>query len=127
MIDYDKYGHCSLCHTNLIIEEVIDGKVQLRFTVDKDETEYLLDDGSRMRVCICKPCKAKLTDKDSPKIMASVIKGWEMEVAQLDWAKEKKEQYLNEYSKKKIVFKTEGQSKDLIETKRKEALEGKVK
>ena len=102
-VNWDKYGHCCLCHKNMIIEQVIDGKVQIRFTPDKDETQYLLNDGSKMRVSICKSCKKGLTDKDFTGIMASVMRGWEEEVKTLKWTKKKKRDYLNRYSKLKIV------------------------
>ena len=114
-MDYDKYGHCVLCHRNLILEQVIDQKVQKRFHVDREETEFKLDDGSKMRVCICRPCKHELTEEKYKKVMDSVIKGWQVEVSSLDWAKEKKEKHMEVYSKRKIVENTEKSNKVEVE------------
>ena len=66
-VNYDLYGHCVLCHDYLLFEEVINGKVTLRFSPRKTETEFLLDDGSRMRVSMCIECKNKLKKSDEKK------------------------------------------------------------
>lgn len=115
MIDYDKYGHCVLCHTNMRVEQVIGGKVQMRFTPDYDETEYLLDDGTRMRVAVCKPCKATLGEHHEKKIMDAVIKGWDMEMKEYKWKPEKREAYMGVYSHRAIVCKSEEVPKDLLD------------
>ena len=121
MIDFDKFGHCVVCHKNMLIEQAIDGKVQQRFTTDYSETEYLLNDGSKMRVAICIDCKENLTDKDIPKIMSCVKKGWEVEVKDLKhWDEEKKKDYLDRYSKKEIVIQSENIPEDILEIKLKE-------
>jgi uncharacterized CHY-type Zn-finger protein len=120
-MDWDKYGHCVKCHKNMLIEQSIDGKVQQRFTTDYSETEYLLDDGSKMRVAICVDCKKELTDKDIPKIMDCVKKGWEVEVKELKhWSEERKKSYLNTYLKKEIVTHSENIPDDTLELKLKE-------
>ena len=104
----------------MIIISVIDGKVQPRFIADHDETEYLLDDGSKMRVAVCKPCKAKLTDKDQDSIMASVVEGWRNEMRDVKWTQEKKDDYMKRYSKKKIICKIDNMSKEHLDKKLKE-------
>ena len=111
---YDAYGHCVICHRNLIYEQVIGQKVTKRFSTDYDETEYLLDDGSKMRVAICKPCKAVITDKDSKKVMDCVKAGWVEEVKTLLWSEEKKKDYLERYNKKEIVCISENVPKDIL-------------
>ena len=114
----DKYGHCVLCHKNMLTEQVIDKKVTLRFTPDYDETEYLLNDGSRMRVAVCKQCKAGLTEKDTDKIMKCVIEGWKLEVEGIkSWDEIKKMKHMEVYSKKKIITNCERLPKDIIEKK----------
>ena len=103
-MNYDCFGHCVKCHKNLLIEEVIDGKVQQRFTPDKSKMRLLLDDGSNMGITICKQCEEDYTEADNKKIMKSVIKGWEMEMIKLPhWSDEKKKKHMDNYSKKKIV------------------------
>jgi hypothetical protein len=125
-MDWDKYGHCVKCHKNMLIEQAIDGKVQQRFTTDYSETEYLLDDGSKMRVAICVDCKRGLTEKDIPKIMECVKKGWEVEVKDLKhWSEEKKTNYIKTYSKKEIVTHSENIPVDTLELKLKEYKEVK--
>lgn len=113
-MDWDQYGHCVQCHKNLIIEAAIDGRVQQRWSVDADETQFLLSDGSRMRVCICKDCKGKLTEADNSKIMKCVLKGWEREIDIMvldpkkpEWDKQSKEKYMANYSRKEIITNSE--------------------
>ena len=108
-IDYDKFGHCIKCHRNLIVEQIIDQKPTKRFLPDYSEKEYVLDDGSRMRVAVCKQCKETLTDKDTPYIMKTVIAGWKKELETLHhWTEEKKEKYMDKYGKLKIVKESDG-------------------
>ena len=104
-IDYDCFGHCVFCHKDMIITQIIDNVPMKRFSIEYDETEYLLDNGSKMRVAICKPCKAKLTEKDTPEIMECVKRGWKKELTQLSWSEEKKNDYIERYDKLNIVSK----------------------
>jgi hypothetical protein len=96
-VTYDKYGHCVLCHKDMIYEQVIGQKVTKRFSVDYDETEYLLDDNS--------------------KIMKSVQEGWEEEVKTLPWKEEKKKAYLDRYGKLEIVCFSGGIPEDILKEK----------
>lgn len=116
LIDYDKHGHCVICHEVMIIEQVIDGEVRKRFTPDYDETEYLLDDDSKMRVAICKPCKEIMKDDQDERdlVMECVFKGWEAETLAMDWSKEKRNKYLNRYKLKKIIVRSEHLSKHAL-------------
>ena len=128
MLDYDCFGHCCLCHKNMLVEEVIGGKVQMRFLPDYDETEYLLDDGSKMRVALCKPCKSQLSEKHHDKVMGSIIKGWRVEVDNLKhWDKAKKDAYMEIYSQKQIVCKSENVPVDVLDKKFSEHLNKKDK
>ena len=119
-IDYDKFGHCVKCHTNLIIEKVVQDDsgrltIQRMWKPEKDETQFLLDDGSKMRVTICKQCKEKLTEADNREIMDSVIRGWQKEIERIQhWSIEKKVAYLDRYSKRKIVCNSENKKDDLL-------------
>ena len=78
-IDYDKYGHCVLCHKKMIVERVVGEEVVRMFTPEKKRIEFLLNDGSSMGVSICKWCDEKLNPNDFNKVMGSVYKGWEIE------------------------------------------------
>lgn len=130
-MDWDEYGHCVWCHKNMLVERVSDMKVIKMFTPDYDETEFLLNDGSRMRVAICKPCKANITDEDNQKIMACVIKGWQKEVDMLvkdekrpDWTEERAEAHMDKYSSLQIVTNSTNLPQDICEEKLAEFKEG---
>ena len=112
----DKYGHCIVCHDNLLYDAVIDGKIEKRFSPRYSETEYLLDDGSRMKVCVCKTCKPNMkdTDKEKEEIMMSVYKGWEHEVKKSDWNEDRKKSYLDRYKQRNIICKSAGLSNDIL-------------
>ena len=121
MLTADRYGHCVMCHKNMLIEAVIDQKVQKRFTPDYSETEYLLDDGSKMRVAICEQCKINLLPKDENYIMKCVLEGWRAEVEGFNhWTREKKDNYMDRYSKRKIVCLSEKIPQDVLDKKLKE-------
>ena len=125
-IDYDKYGHCVFCHRYLIIERIIDGKIVEVNHPDYYEEEFLLNDGSRMRVAICRPCHSKITDKDHKDIMASVIKGWVTEVQYLkNWTEKRRKDYIDRYSKKTILFVSKGLSADVVDRKFKKYMKGR--
>ena len=113
-IDYDKYGYCVLCHRNLRYEQVINDKVMMRFSTDYEETEYLLNDGSKMRVAICKPCKEKLTEEHHTQVMDCVKAGWVEEVKTLPWSDKKKQDYIDIYSQKEIVCFSNGVPDDVL-------------
>ena len=115
MIDYDKFGFCVFCHRNMTIEQVIDGKVQIRFIPEYIEEQFLLDDGSRMRVAMCVTCKENYTKQDHNKIMQSVIDGWEKELEVSKWTEEKKQDYRDRYYKLNLVTKTYKKSEDTLE------------
>ncbi len=118
MLDYDKAGYCVKCHDTVIEEKVINGILQEVLKTNYDTTQFLLNDNSKMRVVICKPCKAKLTDKDYAYVMNSVIKGWEKEVEGLShWSSERKKDYMDNYCKKVIITKSEGVSDRQLEKK----------
>ncbi len=109
-IDYDLKGFCVWCHKNMIYEEVIDGRVQQRYAPDYTEKEFILDDGSRMRVAMCMADATAVKTKDHKKIMDCVIKGWDKETDDLvkderfpHWTPEHKAKHMEQYSKKKIM------------------------
>jgi len=123
-IDFDCFGHCIKCHKNMYIEQIIDCKPTWRFNGEYTEQKFLLSNGSNMRVPMCKTCKNTLTDEDSKEIMACVIRGWEKESDELvknkdkkNWDKKKRDKYMEEYSKLKIVGSSENIDKDVLKKK----------
>ena len=129
MSNIDKYGHCAICHNNLMVERVSDGKVINMFTPDKDETEFLLDDGSRMRISICRPCKLTIDFNDKKvidNIMEAVINGWQLEVDTLvadekrpEWTPERAKNHMKVYKEKNILFHSENSEHHVVEDARK--------
>lgn len=82
----DRFGHCVCCHRNMITKRVVDGKVIDMFLPDHDHTDFLLDNGSIMKVCMCKSCKENVdltSEKVHRYIMEACQKGWELETKQL--------------------------------------------
>lgn len=80
--DIDKFGHCVVCHRNLIVRRVVDGKVQNTLAPEFGQTEFLMNNGSRLVVCMCRICQNTydLSDKKIQEdIMAAVEKGWDLE------------------------------------------------
>jgi len=119
----DTYGHCVLCHANMLYEQIIDRKPQLRFSPLYGEVTYLLDDGSSMRVAICKKCQPKMEDTEEEKkyVMECVKEGWKAETAKLvesvdkpDWTPERREKYLSRYIERFIIMKSDKVEKDVL-------------
>jgi hypothetical protein len=121
----DRYGYCVKCGKYMISEAVIDGVSVQRFTPDYSEKQYLLSDGSKMRVAICIACKDAITDEDKKPIMQTVMNGWKAELDKLDWTKEKKQNYVDNYSKLEIVHHTDNTPSDILDIKFKEYKEKK--
>ena len=131
-INFDKYGHCVVCSLNMITDRVINGDVVQIFTPKKDSLEVLLNNGSRMRICICKDCKKDVKESDYKNIMKKVYRGWEMETSGLVtqrhknkmtsrvWDKEYQKKYLDRMSELEIVADIEGLPDDIVIKKLKE-------
>jgi hypothetical protein len=114
-MDFDKFGHCCVCHKCMIIEQVIDQKVQKRLTPEYQETEYFLSNGSRMRVAICETCKNNLSKHHEEQIMTCVQRGWEEETKNLPgWSEERRSKYLNRQSKLEIVCSSDKVPDDVL-------------
>lgn len=132
--DIDRFGHCSFCHKNLITKRVVDGKVIDMFLPEHDHTDFLLNNGSIMKVCMCKPCKESIdlnNEEVHKDIMQAVQKGWELETKLLvageikpQWTKEQGDKYLENMSKLDINCHADNVDKNVLEVKsRKLAIE----
>lgn len=125
----DKFGHCVVCHINLCTKKVIDGKVQDVFMPIHGHTTFLLNNGSKMQVCMCKPCQ-KSEDLDNTNthcnIMDAVHKGWLLEtkllVSQGEWDQKKADKYLEEMNKRSINCHIEHLAHNVIENRIKELI-----
>lgn len=128
--DIDRFGHCVICHKNLIYKRIVDGKEMELFMPIHDHTDFMLNSGSIMKVCMCKPCKES-TDLHDPlvhdSIMQAVQKGWELETKLLvenkTWEKDHGEKYLKEMAKLNIALHADNIEKRTLETKSKELSE----
>ena len=109
----DRPGACVICHRDMIIETVSDGKVIKIFAPYKTEVNFELHDGSRMPVCMCTMCRDSIdltNSKVHNSIMTSVVEGWKYQVDQLvadekrqDWIQEKADIYMEKHKDYKIV------------------------
>jgi len=121
VVDFDLYGHCVLCHHNMIRDEYIDGEMQTRLAAEHRMVKYLLNDGSQMNVTMCLECVNKLTDSQDEidLVMKSVVRGWEIETSDLVasiskpmWTQQLKDDHMKKQSKKKIVVRVDKLEED---------------
>lgn len=123
----DKFGHCCVCHKNLLTKRVVDGHVIDMFLPEYDDTVFLLNNGSQMQITICKNCK-EISDLSDEKlhqnIMEACMKGWELETKMLvadekqpDWTEEHGEKYLDKMSQLSINCNSENLDKYSLQCK----------
>lgn len=126
----DRFGHCVVCHKNLITKRVVDGKVIEMFMPIHDHTDFMLNNGSTMKVCICKPCK-ETTDLSDPEIqeniMEACLKGWELETEILvadktlpEWTRDHADEYLQNMATLNIEVHTDTLDKEALVVKSQE-------
>lgn len=100
----DKFGHCILCHRNLLKNVALSGKIEPCFDPDKDEAWLKLNTGSMMSISVCKKCKSN-TDFESidnkKKVLEAVNNGWELEMDLMLKNKEKFPEF-NEEKRNKL-------------------------
>lgn len=126
----DRFGHCCVCHKNLITQRVVDGKVIDMFLPIHGHTDFLLNNGSIMKVCICTPCKENvdLTSKVvHGYIMDACLKGWDLETKALvedgaypNWTPETKKIYMDRMAKLSIDCHSDNLSPVIIQDRVKE-------
>ncbi len=129
----DRFGHCVVCHNNLLTKRVVDGEIVDMFLPTYDETMFLLNTGSQIQVTICKKCKENV-DLTAPAIqsmiMLAVRKGWRLEtnlkVSQGEWDKESAERHLESTNKLSIDCHSEKLDKYVIQTRQMELIKAKV-
>ncbi len=116
----DVFGHCVKCGKSMVDHHIIDGVQTVRLTGEYREVSYLLNDGSQMRVAMCEKCMLNLTndEKETNEIMKKVYRGWQHEVeTYAGWkekSEEKKRDYLERYSKKRIVVRADELPGDVV-------------
>lgn len=115
----DTFGYCVKCGKRMIDHAVVDGIYKIRLTGEYTTVNYKLNDGSLMRVAMCRQCSMTLTgDKDeTDMVMRKVWRGWQNEVETYsEWTDDKKKEYLDKYGKLRIVTNTKDLDKDTVET-----------
>lgn len=106
---------CYLCNAPMLLERVIDGKLEKVLHPEHDETEFFINNGSRMPVIVCLSCQksADLNSQDVHQtIMNNVIDGWKQEqnylVEKKHISRDRADFCIAEHSKLKIKFKSQG-------------------
>lgn len=125
----DRFGHCCVCHRNMMTKRVVDNKVIDMFLPEHDHTDFLLNNASIMKVCMCKNCKLKVNlDSETVHgyIMEACLKGWELEtkilVEDKQWTQEQANNYLINMGKLNIHCHAEHLDKSNLQNKQKELL-----
>jgi hypothetical protein len=99
----------------MIEDKMINGRMQTVFTAQRGEVEYLLDDGSKMRVAMCIDDIAKLDGTETEYIMSAVKRGWQHELETYSkWGQDQKDKYMERYGKLVIVTRTDNKSDDAV-------------
>ena len=111
------FGVCTKCDKLLLQDKAIDGKVKQVFTPDYTNVTMLLNDGSKMRVAMCRGCADSWVNSEDERndIMRKVWRGWQHEVETFaEWDEDKKKDYLDRYSKKRILLRADTLPGDVI-------------
>lgn len=111
-IDYAFPGLCSLCHVEVaeFNGSHSNGRPRItKFKGNKREVEVVLDDQSKMTVVVCKDCYETFTPDKMDVLMDSEINGWQAEMNILDWDSKRKISHMNEYSKRRVISRTDKQ------------------
>lgn len=124
----DVFGQCIECGCTMIEKKMINGQMQTVFTAQRGEVEYLLDDGSKMRVAMCKSDIEKLDGTELDYVMGAVVKGWQHELETYSkWDQEKKDKYMKKYGNLSIVTRSDNKEEDVVKKHFKEYKGKKVK
>lgn len=74
---------CVNCGKELMTEQYIDGQIRNRLTTDYDEVLYKLNDGSSMRVAVCKKCQKAKKKVDNEVVLKNVKSAWKRELTRI--------------------------------------------
>ena len=110
-VDYAFPGLSSLCHDEIADFE---GSRQVRAGIFRPiikrikgiarELDIKLDDGSTMKVAMCKKCYSDFKPEDVQELMESEINGWQHEVDEVvDWKDDKKINHMKKYSERFVT------------------------
>jgi hypothetical protein len=91
---------CRNCGKLLQTTQYVDRQIVTRLTPDYRETQYVMSDGSKMRVAVCQEClKGEVKDD---KIIKTVKKDWD-KALELKYGKKEATEMAKAYADVKIV------------------------
>jgi hypothetical protein len=100
----------------MIEDKMINGRMQTVFTAQRGEVEYILDDGSKMRVAMCIDDIAKLDGTETDYVMGAVKRGWQHELETYSpWSQDQKDKYIEKYGKLEIVIRSDNKSSSAVD------------
>jgi hypothetical protein len=91
---------CRNCGKLLQTTQYVDGKIVTRLTPDYRVTQYVMSDGSKMRVAVCQECLKGTVSSDS--IIKTVKKDWD-KALELKYGKKEATKLAKAYADVKIV------------------------
>jgi hypothetical protein len=97
---------CRNCGKLLQTTQYVDRQIVTRLTPDYRETQYVMNDGSKMRVAICQECLKGTVSSDS--IIKTVKKDWD-KALELKYGKKEATELAKSYADVKIVEKVGGE------------------
>jgi hypothetical protein len=97
---------CRNCGKLLQTTQYVDGKIVTRLTPDYRETQYVMSDGSKMRVAVCQECLKGEVSSDS--IIKTVKKDWD-KALELKYGKKEATELAKSYADVKIVKEVGGE------------------
>lgn len=109
----DELIKCYLCHKPLLVEKVIEGKLQKVIHPEHVITQFYLNNNSRMNVTLCMSCKNMQIENPiiQDRIMKNIINGWQKEQDELlrqgRITKNYAESTMDYHKSLKILFKSE--------------------
>jgi len=91
---------CRNCGKLLQTTQYVDRQIVTRLTPDYRETQYVMSDGSKMRVAVCQECLKGEVSQD--KIIKTVKKDWD-KALELKYGKKEATELAKAYADVKIV------------------------
>jgi hypothetical protein len=91
---------CRNCGKLLQTTQYVDRKIVTRLTPDYKEVQYVMSDGSKMRVAVCQECLKGTVSSDS--IIKTVKKDWD-KALELKYGKKEGAKLAQSYADVKIV------------------------
>ena len=102
MIDYDKLGHCAMCHKKIGDFPFPERPYLIKWNPEKREVNFRLTNGSILHTAMCEKCSNNVTEENFSAVMHSVIRGWEEELKYSTMSDKEKTEYVKNFFGLKI-------------------------